>query len=118
MTAVLDTRFALQSLQGYFGDLNKFKLLVTGFDASFGMTEREMVDMLGLPLAATIPFDPVVANQAVNAHTPYVLTDTGPLGSSMRSLGGMYLPQLQDVFRAKTPKVSNFSLKRLFVRQN
>ncbi len=118
MTAVLDTRYALQSLERYFGDLNKFKLLITGFDASFGMSEKDMVDLLNLPLVATIPFDPVVATQAINMHTPYVLTDTGPLGMSMRSLGGMYLPQLQDAFKAKTPKVSNFSLKRLFVKQN
>jgi Flp pilus assembly CpaE family ATPase len=118
MTAVLDTRYALQSLESYFGDLNKFKLLVTGFDASFGLTEKDMVDLLGLPLASTIPFDPVVATQAINLHTPYVLTDTGPLGMSMRSLGGMYLPQLQDAFKAKTTKVSSFSLKRLFVKQN
>ncbi len=118
MTAVLDTRYALQSLENYFGDLNKFKLLITGFDASFGLTEKEMVDLLGLPLASTIPFDPVVATQAINLHTPYVLTDTGPLGMSMRSLGGMYLPQLQDAFKAKTAKVSTFSIKRLFVKQN
>jgi Flp pilus assembly CpaE family ATPase len=118
MTAVLDTRYALQSLDLYFGNLNKFKLLITGFDPSFGLTEKDMVDMLGLPLAASVPFDPVVATQAINMHTPYVLTDTGPLGMSMRSLGGMYLPQLQDAFKSNTPKVSKFSLKRLFVKQN
>ena len=118
MTAVLDTRYALQSLERYFGDLNKFRMLITGFDESFGLSERDMVDMLGLPLAATIPFDPIVATQAVNTHEPYVLTDSGPLGNTMRSLGGMYLPQLQDVFKARqTNKVSGFSIKRLFMRQ-
>jgi Flp pilus assembly CpaE family ATPase len=118
MTAVLDTRYALQSLERYFGDLNKFRLLITGFDETFGLSERDMVDMLGLPLAATIPFDPIVATQAINTHTPYVLTDSGPLGTAMRAVGGMYLPQLQDVFKGKTNKVSGFSIKRLFVKQN
>ncbi len=117
MTAVLDTRYALQSLERYFGDLNKFQLLITGYDPNFGLAERDIVDMLGLPLSATIPFDPVVATQAVNTHTPYVMTDSGPLGTAMRALGGMYLPQLQDVFRASRNKMSTFSLKRLFVRQ-
>jgi hypothetical protein len=98
--------------------LNKFRLLTTGYDPSFGLTEKEMVDMLGLPLAATIPFDPVVATQAVNTHTPYVLTDSGPLGMTMRALGGMYLPQLQTSFGPnKNGKLMGFSLKRLFVRQ-
>ncbi len=116
MTAILDTRYALQSLERYFGDLNKFRLLTTGFDPSFGITEREIVDMLGLPLIATIPFEPVVATQAINTHTPYVLTDSGPLGISLRALGAMYLPQLQDTIRARTTKVSGFSLRRLFVK--
>jgi Flp pilus assembly CpaE family ATPase len=117
MTAVLDTRYALQSLERYFGDLNKFRLLTTGYDPSFGLSEKEMVDMLGLPLVATIPFEPIVATQAINTHTPYVLTDSGPLGNSMRALGGMYLPQLQDTVRSKAAKVTGFSIKRLFVKQ-
>ncbi len=116
MTAILDTRYALQSLERYFGDLNKFRLLTTGYDPSFGISEREIVDMLGLPLIATIPFEPVVATQAINTHTPYVLTDSGPLGISMRALGAMYLPQLQDTIRARATKVSGFSIKRLFVK--
>ena len=117
MTAVLDTRYALKSLERYFGDLNKFRLLTTGYDPSFGLTEKEMVHLLNLPLVATIPFDPVVAMQSVNTHTPYVLTDDGPLGTSLRALGAMYLPQLTDVFRPKTSKLSAFSIKRLFVKQ-
>jgi MinD-like ATPase involved in chromosome partitioning or flagellar assembly len=117
MTAVLDTRYALRSLERYFGDLNKFRLITTGYDPSFGLSEKEMVHLLNLPLVATIPFDPVVAMQSVNTHTPYVLTDDGPLGTSLRALGAMYLPQLQDVFRPKTSKLSTFSIKRLFVKQ-
>ena len=117
MTAVLDTRFALRSLEAYFGDLNKFHLITTGFDPSFGLTEKEMVDMVGLPLVATTPFDPIVATQAVNTHTPFVLTDQGPLGTAVRSIGAMYLPQLKDLFKAKSVNISRFSLKRLFVKQ-
>ncbi len=117
MTAVLDTRYALQSLERYFGDLNRFRLLTTGFDPGFGLTEKEMVDMLGLPLVATIPFDPMVAAQSVNSHTPYVLTDPGPLGTAMRALGAMYLPHLKEVFKPKNKSISNFSIKRLFIRQ-
>ena len=117
MTAVLDTRYTLQSLERYFGDLHKFQLLTTGYDPSFGLSEKEIVDMLGLPLVATIPFDPVVATQAINTHTPYVLTDSGPLGNTMRALGAMFLPNLQDVFKPQASMLTTFSLKRLFVRQ-
>jgi Flp pilus assembly CpaE family ATPase len=118
MTAVLDTRYALQSLERYFGDLHKFRLLTTGFDPNFGLTEKEMVDLLGLPLVATVPFDPVVATQSVNTHTPYVLTDSGPLGTTMRALGAIYLPQLQDTAKIKAAgKLTGFSIRRLFVKQ-
>jgi Flp pilus assembly CpaE family ATPase len=117
MTAILDTRYALQSLERYFGDLNKFRLVTTGFDPSFGLSEKEIVDMLGLPLVATVPFEPVVATQAINTHTPYVLTDSGPLGTTMRALGAMYLPQLRDTLKPAANKLTMFSIKRLFVRQ-
>ena len=117
MTAILDTRYALQSLERYFGDLNKFRLVATGFDPSFGLAEKEIVDLLGLPLVATVPFEPVVATQAINTHTPYVLTDSGPLGTTMRALGAMYLPQLRDTIKTGSNKLTSFSIKRLFVRQ-
>jgi hypothetical protein len=66
---------------------------------------------------ATTPFDPIVATQAINTHTPFVLTDQGPLGTALRSIGAMYLPQLADALKAKNAKISRFSLKRLFVKQ-
>ena len=118
MTAILDTRYALRSLRDYFGDLDKFHLLTTGYDPSFGLSEKQMVKMIGLPLAGTVPFDPVVAALSINTHTPYVLNDHGPLGNAMRALGATYLPQLQEVFRARNAKLSKFSLKRLFIKQS
>lgn len=117
MTAVMDTRFALQSMRQYFGDLTKCKLLITGYEPNLGLTEAQIVELLELPLAGTLPFDHVVAHQAINSHTPYVLTDEGPLGTAMRKLAGMYLPEL-----AATPKNQRaqrgfrLNLKSLFVR--
>jgi Flp pilus assembly CpaE family ATPase len=118
MTAILDTRYALRSLREYFGDLDKFHLLTTGYDPSFGITEKQIVKMVGLPLACTVPFDPVVAGLSINTHTPYVLNDHGPLGNAMRALGATYLPHLAEVFKARNAKMSKFSLKRLFIKQS
>ncbi len=117
MTAVMDTRFALQSMWQYFGDLNKCKLLITGYEHNLGLTEGQIVELLDLPLAATIPFDHVVAHQSINSHTPYVLTDPGPLGQSMRQLAGMYLPELTHAPRNHKPQRGiRFNLKSVFLR--
>jgi Flp pilus assembly CpaE family ATPase len=123
MTAVMDTRFALQSMRQYFGDLNKCKLLITGFEHNLGITEAQIVELLDLPLAATIPFDHVVAHQAINGHTPYVLTDSGPLGHAVRQLAAMYLPELAKPARAgragPAPTVRapfKFNFKSIFAR--
>ncbi len=122
MTAVMDTRFALQSMRQYFGDLNKCKLLITGYEPNLGMTEAQIVELLDLPLAATIPFDHVVAHQAINNHQPYVLNDTGPLGVAMRQLAAMYLPELNRPQRttkstsASTRAPFRFNLKSVFAR--
>ncbi|MCX6019569.1 MAG: AAA family ATPase [Chloroflexi bacterium] len=117
MTAVMDTRFALQSMRQYFGDLTKCKLLITGYEPNLGLTEAQIVELLELPLAGTLPFDHVVAHQAINSHTPYVLTDGGPLGTAMRKLAGMYLPELsEDPKRQRSQRGFRINLKSLFVR--
>ncbi len=118
ITAVLDTRFALRALRQAFDGLAKFRLVITGYDMAFEMTEREIVDMLELPLAGVIPFEPLVANTAINRHTPYVLTDQGPLGNSMRELASIYLPSLKRTAKPRSGLAGTFgALKRIFVRE-
>lgn len=99
ITALIDTKFALKSLREHFGGLGKFRLLITGYDERFGLSEAEMQQELGLPIAATIPFEPVVATQAINTATPYVLTDKGPLGQAMRGFAAGYFPPLAQKFK-------------------
>lgn len=99
VTALIDTKFALRSLREHFGNLGKFRLLITGYDERLGLSEAEMQAELELPLAATIPFDPVVAGTAINTATPYVLTDKGPLGQAMRGFAAQYFPPLAQKFK-------------------
>lgn len=118
LTAALDTRYALQALAAHFGDLSKFRLLISGFKPEYGLTEREITDLVGVPLAGVIPFDDVVATQAINACAPYALTDAGPLGSAIRHLGALYLPQLGAAFKSKTKQATRRTLFRnLFVKE-
>lgn len=93
-TAVTDSAHALPPLKHYFGDLARFKLVITRYSPDFGLTEKEIVQEIGLAKLATIPHDAVIAETAVNSHTPFVLTDPGPLGDAVRDLAATYLPTL------------------------
>ncbi len=117
-TALVDTVHALPALENQFGSLAKFKLVITAYDPAFGITEAEMVDAIGLPKLATIPFDALVANQAVNTATPFVLSDRdGPLGAAIINLAGVYYPDLVRQ-TARRGKSLGQTLKRLVVRDN
>lgn len=114
-TAVVDTANAMEPLKHHFGSLEKFKLVITRFDPEFGLPEKEIIKEVGLPKLATIPHDAVVAENAVNTHTPYVLTDEGPLGESVRELAAYYLPYLAE--KRKRGLGLFAGLKRAFVRE-
>jgi Flp pilus assembly CpaE family ATPase len=93
-TSVVDTANAMPPLRHYFGDLSRFKLVVTRFSHEFGLSEKEIVEEIGLAKVATVPHDAVVAETAINSRTPFVLTDDGPLGQAVVELAGHYLPDL------------------------
>ncbi|MGD1996840.1 MAG: hypothetical protein PVH62_08715 [Anaerolineae bacterium] len=114
-TAVVDVSNALPALKHHFGDLSKFKLVITRYSGDFGLGEKEIAREVGLPKVATIPHDAVVAETAVNTQMPFVLTDEGPLGESVRSLAANYLPYMAERRRRGTGLLGAF--KRALVRE-
>lgn len=115
-TAIVDTVHALPALENQFGGLDKFKLVITAYDDGFGISETEMVQAIRLPKVATIPFDALVANQAVNTATPFVLTDRGgPLGTAIIALAGMYYPDLARETRKRNVRLAD-RFTRLLLR--
>ena len=115
--AVVDTAHALGPLKAHFGNLNKFKLVIAAYDPSFGLTEREMVDVVRLPKLTTIPHDALTAATSINTCTPYVLTDEGPLGEAVRALAANYLPALRD--NERSGGIAGFfrGFKRVLVKE-
>ena len=114
-TAVIDAAHAITPLRHHFGDLSRFKLVITRYSPEFGLSEKEIVREVGLPKLVTIPHDAVVAETAINSHTPFVLTDEGPLGESVRELGAAYLPYLAEKRRRGGGLLSG--LRRAFIRE-
>ncbi|HEC36215.1 MAG TPA: hypothetical protein ENI39_06750 [Anaerolineae bacterium] len=115
-TAVVDAANAMQPLRHYFGDLSRFKLVVTRYSSDFGLSEKEIVGEVGLPKLVTIPHDAVVAETAINSHMPFVLTDEGPLGEAVRELVATYLPYLVQKRKRGLGLLSG--LKRALVRES
>ncbi|MGD9101511.1 MAG: hypothetical protein PVF45_13600 [Anaerolineae bacterium] len=109
-TALTDTENALAPLEHAFGGLGKFKLVISAFDPSFGISEKEIARRVGLPKLITIPFDAQVAAASINTCTPFVLTDGGPLGEAIRMLSGAYLPYLKDERRGAAGRRGNGNL--------
>jgi Flp pilus assembly CpaE family ATPase len=114
-TAVIDSANAMNPLRHRFGDLTKFKLVITRFSPEFGLPEKEIIQEIGLPRLVTIPHDAVVAEMAINTHTPFVLTDDGPLGDSVRELTATFLPYLVEKRQRGAGLLAG--LKRAFVRE-
>ncbi len=96
-TAILDTAHALDPLTHQMGgSLDKFSLVITAFDETFGWTEGDIVDVLDpLPLVMTLPFNAHVAHDAINNANPIVLSapDTA-LANNLIALAGMFYPGL------------------------
>jgi Flp pilus assembly CpaE family ATPase len=116
-TAVTDVANALPVLSRHFGGLSKFKLVITAYDDSFGLSEREIIKEVGLPKLITIPHDAAVSSLSINEGVPFVLTDDGPLGEAMRELAGIYLPDLAARRRGKALSSLVGGLKRALVRE-
>jgi Flp pilus assembly CpaE family ATPase len=116
-TAVTDVANALPALQRHFGDLSKFKLVITSFDEGFGMSEKEIIKDVGLPKLVTIPHDATVASLSINDGVPFVLTDDGPLGDSIRDLAAIYLPSLRIARTGKGLSGVVNGLRRALVRE-
>ncbi len=114
-TAVVDAANAMPPLRHRFGDLAKFKLVITRFSPDFGLSEKEIIQEVGLTRLVTIPHDAVVAETAINSHTPFVLTDDGPLGESVRELAATYLPYLAEKRRRGSGLFAG--LRRALVRE-
>jgi Flp pilus assembly CpaE family ATPase len=116
-TAVTDVANALPALNRHFGDLSKFKLVITAYDDTFGLSEREIIKEIGLPKLVTVPHDAAVASLSINEGIPFVLTDDGPLGDAMRELAGIYLPALATGRKGRRLGGLISGLKNVLVRE-
>lgn len=111
-TAITDVRNILPALKRTFGTLQKFRLVLNGFDEQFGINPKEVVKYLDgqITIVGSLPWAPDEARLAINTGTPVVLEKKlSPLGKAMIKLGAVFYPPLEALER-KTDKAKGAGL--------
>ena len=98
----------MPALLKHYGSYNKFFWFPALWNDEAGAPDFATISReLKIPqLSARIPDDPTTAAAAINAGVPYVLTDTGPLGTNMMYLVANFDPRAGEIAR-KVGKGSN-----------
>jgi pilus assembly protein CpaE len=101
-TTITDVRNILPALEKAFGTLQKFKLVLNGFDERFGISPKEVVKFLGgkVTIVGTLPWAPEKARLAINTGSPFVLEKKlPPIGEAAIDLATTFYPPLEALGR-------------------
>ncbi|MEE8391269.1 MAG: AAA family ATPase [Anaerolineae bacterium] len=100
LTSIYDIRNILPALERTFGTLQKFRLVLNGFDEQFGISPKEVLKYLDgkLTIVGTLPYAPTAARMAINTGTPMVLKKKmAPIGEALLRLGANFYPPLESL---------------------
>jgi len=105
-TALQDVANILPALKKKFGTLERFKVVINGYDERFGISLKDMARFLeGVPIIATLPWDPDRARQAINTNQPVVLErPLSELGVGIVKLGAQFYPPLRALLEKRPVK--------------
>lgn len=105
-TALQDVANILPALKKKFGTLERFKVVINGYDERFGISLKDMARFLeGVPIVATLPWDPDRARQAINTNQPIVLErPLSELGIGIVKLGAQFYPPLRALLEKRPVK--------------
>ena len=99
-TAITDVANILPALEKTFGTLQKFRLVLNGFDEQFGISPKEVLNYLDgkVTIVGTLPYAPTDARLAINTGVPMVLEKKrGPAGEALVRLAATLYPALEAV---------------------
>ncbi len=101
-TSILDIKNILPGLERAFGTLQKFKIVLNGFDEQFGISPKEVIKYLDgkVTIVGTLPYAPTAARLAINTGAPMVLEKKlDPIGRAMIKLAANFYPPLEALGR-------------------
>ena len=105
-TAINDIKNILPTLGKTFGTLQKFKLVLNGFDDRFGISPKEVVKFLDgqVTIVGTLPYAPTETRLALNTGEPVVTQKKlDPIGEAYIRLAANFYPPLETIGQ-KRPK--------------
>jgi pilus assembly protein CpaE len=106
LTAIHDIQGILPALERAFGTLQRFRLVLNGFDEQFGISPKEVMKFLDgkVTIVGTLPYAPTEARLAINTGQPLALDrKLSGIGEALVGLAATFYPPLQSIGR-KRPK--------------
>ena len=116
-TALRDVKNLIPDLQKAFNSLERFRLVLNGFDEDFGIRPKDVIECLGGKIrhVGELSWAPNAAREAINLGKPLVLqSPLSPLGSDLIELGGQIFPVLDSVLDRKQKTKKPGVLSRMF----
>jgi MinD-like ATPase involved in chromosome partitioning or flagellar assembly len=113
--AVNDVKNVLPPLRDTFGDLNKFELVINRWDEAYGISQAELLQVLGMVKFGVVPDAPMRCIRSINTHMPVVLDRTiDDISDAVMTVGSTVFPPLEEIWLAKGGKIGG---SRKFRRQ-
>jgi len=101
-----DVKNVLPPLRDTFGNLHKFELIVNRWDEEYGVSQTELLQVLGMKKFGEVPDDPKRCIRSVNAHVPVVLDRTiDDISDAVMTVGSNFFPALEEIWLAKGGKI-------------
>jgi pilus assembly protein CpaE len=118
-TAIYDIANTLPALDKAFGSLQKFRLVLNGFDEQFGIKPKEVVKHVGgrVTIVGTLPYAPVEARHAINTGSPLATHKRiSPVGQALVDLAATFYPPLEALSKKKHKRKGRPRASRAFLR--
>ena len=99
-TAITDVKNILPTLAREFGTLQKFRLVLNGFDEKFGISPKEVIKFLEgkVTIVGTLPYAPTETRLAINEGQPVAgQKKLAPIGEAFVRLAANFYPPLEAI---------------------
>lgn len=101
-----DVKNVLPPLRDTFGDLSKFELVINRWDEEYGVSQAELLQVLGMKKFGVLPDDPKRCIRSVNMHLPVVLDRTiDDISDAVMTVGSNFFPALEEIWLSKGGKI-------------